>query len=114
MFAIEAAVRADDVRELRCVGELDLAAQKPFVAAVSGMEPDACVLLHLGEVEFIDSTGVLCLLGLRRAVSRLVVCCISPPVGRVLDLTGLRDSFEIQGRRCTSAHSCGGDGGCGA
>ena len=51
------------------------------------------VEVHLGEVAFMDSAGIHCLLALRERVERtgaqFVVRSWSPPVRRVLELTGL-------------------------
>lgn len=57
------------------------------------------VVLHLGDVTFIDSCGVQALLDAHRGAgaspSRVWLGSISPPVRRVLHVTNLIDEFRI-------------------
>ncbi len=78
-------------------GEIDLAAERPLideVDAVVGASPDVIVVLDLGDVAFIDSSGVRALLLLRRAHGdRVILGARSEAVQRVLDIAGLAELF---------------------
>jgi anti-anti-sigma factor len=56
--------------------------------------------LDLGDVTFIDSSGLGALISLRNAASQcganLVVVRLSPPVARFFELAGVRDSFQVE------------------
>jgi anti-sigma B factor antagonist len=57
------------------------------------------VVLDLGEVEFIDSTGLSVLLNGLRRVTRvrgvMVIACANPTVLRLFEITKLDSTFEI-------------------
>lgn len=82
---------------IRVSGEIDLAAAdavRDSVELVSSMNTDRAVVLDLAEVTFLDSTGLRELV--RPAVGREVVLRQpSPPVRKLLDLTGTARVFTI-------------------
>jgi anti-anti-sigma factor len=81
---------------IRLHGELDIASTPRFTAAVAEVDPTCpAVVIDLGEVGFIDSTGVGALVAARRNLeSRLVAVSIVNPSDRarfLFELTGLGD-----------------------
>jgi anti-sigma B factor antagonist len=83
-------------------GEVDMAAGPLLDAAIGTQEHDGPVVLDLGGVEFIDSSGLRSLLGAsRRASARgssVVLRDVSPEVGRLLDITGTAGQFNLDAR----------------
>jgi anti-sigma B factor antagonist len=86
---------------VRTFGELDLASAKALEKEIrSAFASDAeAVLLDLGEVSFIDSTGLAVLLAAatvsRSNGERLRLVRISPTVQRALEVSGLKDAFPL-------------------
>jgi anti-sigma B factor antagonist len=83
-------------------GDLDVAVGVEFVNAVEevlvGDGSIAEVVIELGEVEFIDSSGLRALLQLRQTFGeRVQVGTISPSVQRLLELTGTLEHFRPGG-----------------
>ena len=78
-------------------GELDLATAPGLAAAITQVLADTpeveSLVLDLGDVTFIDSSGVKVVVLARRLVhersGQLVVCNAHPPVHRVLALLGI-------------------------
>jgi anti-anti-sigma factor len=71
---------------VKVTGELDvLTAPLVIEAVIKAMT----VELDLGEVTFVDSSGVHALIQLRNRRSELRIVAISPPVKRVLEVTGI-------------------------
>ena len=62
-----------------------------------GMSP---VYVDLSAVTFMDSSGLGTLVGLQKRANtsdlRLVLCGLSTQVGKILDITHLRDAFTIE------------------
>jgi anti-sigma B factor antagonist len=105
-FEATAAVLDDGVRVIEIRGELDLATapdlEAPLNSAVA--EPGASILLDLSECEFIDSTGIAVIVRAWQQVDsasgngghgRVVLCCRTEQVRRVLEVTGLEKSISI-------------------
>ena len=70
------------------------------------------IVLDLGGVEFIDSTGLSVLLsGLRRVTQlhgRMALVCTNPTVLRLFEITSLHETFDIfAGRAEAFAHVAG-------
>jgi anti-anti-sigma factor len=92
----------DGVTVLRLAGELDLLSvprlRMRFADVVRRSEGD--VVLDMGDVTFIDSTGLAAMLNalrrLTRARRRLVVACADGPVLRMLRLTRLDGTFVVR------------------
>jgi len=93
--------RVDGNVVLRLRGELDLhtVAQLRLSLAEALESGAGAVVVDLGDVTFIDSTGLAALLNalrrLTRAGRRLVLACEDGPVLRVLRLTRLDSTFAI-------------------
>lgn len=84
-------------------GEVDMAAGPVLDQAIGRREHDDPLVLDLGGVEFIDSSGLRTLLGAaRRATARgssVVLRHVGPEVGRLLDITGTAGQFTLEDRR---------------
>lgn len=83
-------------------GDLDVAVGVEFVAAINKVLADdhslAEVVIELGEVDFIDSSGLRALLQLRHNYgNRVQVGAISAAVQRLLELTGTLEHFRVGG-----------------
>lgn len=84
-------------------GEIDLAVAPALQAAgtelINSLAPGR-LDIDLGEVTFIDSSGLGALIALRNAARRcgagLVLVRLSPAVERFFDLAGVRGSFEVE------------------
>jgi anti-anti-sigma factor len=81
-------------------GVLDMAAELPFVAAVTevlaeGNGARPCVVIDLTNIEFIDSSGVRALMALRLSHGeRVELGAMSPRARRVLAIAGLADEQD--------------------
>jgi anti-sigma B factor antagonist len=84
---------------LHIAGEVDLASGQVFRAGLSAAIEDSAgaVVLDLGQVTFIDSSGIEQLVRAREeARGRLRVCALHPSVRRVLEMTALLDWFPCR------------------
>jgi anti-anti-sigma factor len=84
------------VLHAQLVGELDLAGREPMdelMAWVGRQGADSPLVIDLSQTSFIDSSGVRMLLETTTTSRRVALLSPSPPVGRVLEITGLRDRF---------------------
>jgi anti-sigma B factor antagonist len=92
----------NDRCSLQVAGQIDLAcAGKLAALGRVGIESDARLLsIDLGEVSFLDSTGIGALVQIRNAArarnKQLVLTRPSRQVSRVLEMTGLESVFAIQ------------------
>jgi anti-anti-sigma factor len=94
--------REGDIHAIELTGELDLANAPDLERELRRVEStDADVILvDLGGVSFIDSTGMKLLVTAAarcRERNRLVLQCVSPNVLRVLRLAGLVDLLPLAG-----------------
>ena len=86
---------------VRAAGEVDIANAKVLEKAIrSAFHTDAeAVLLDLGEVSFLDSTGLCVLLAATKLSSangnRLRLVRLSPAVTRVIEGAGLEGAFPL-------------------
>jgi anti-sigma B factor antagonist len=92
---------ADGTSRVIVTGEVDLAVEEPFVAEVDSVaaarDGGSSVVLDLGGVTFLDSSGVRALIRLRqRHGERLRLGELSAPVRRVLEITGLLQPFGAE------------------
>jgi anti-sigma B factor antagonist len=99
--ALELSIHPDRERVVVVVaGEIDLATVDELDAAVRELLAGGWsnVVLDLRPVEFLDSTGLGWLVAIERDARahhwRLALVDGSPPVARLLDLTGLRGHFR--------------------
>jgi anti-anti-sigma factor len=86
---------------VRPAGELDLAAVEEFIDVVRGsLSRCSAVEIDLGDITFIDSSGLGALVRLRKEAeaneSSLYLTKINPATDRLLRITGLIDFFDIR------------------
>ena len=83
-------------------GEIDMAGGPVLEAAILQCESEQPLVIDLGRVSFIDSSGLRSLLeASRRARGRGTVVelrHIGPEVARLLEITGTTDQFEVTHR----------------
>lgn len=94
-------VRGDGLCVIRTVGELDIAAADVFIDVVrASLSRCAIVELDLGDVTFIDSTGLGALVRLRKEAeakdASLYLTQVSAATDRLLRLTGLSEVFDVR------------------
>jgi anti-sigma B factor antagonist len=91
----------DQTHVLALRGELDVATvprlAEPLREALAAGK--TAVVIDLGELTFLDSTGLMVLLnGLRRVVRQggnLAIVCTNPTVLRLFDITGTANTFTV-------------------
>ena len=93
--------RSDDVCVLSVEGELDLAVVSEFrERALACLEGAQALELDLHGVSFIDSSGLAVLVRLRKEAAlsgkSLALVDVSRATRRLLEITGLQDSFDIR------------------
>ncbi len=99
---LDVAVTTDDGRSrVSVAGELDAASAGELEAALSAVADGGTVELDLGGVSFIDSSGLRALLVAQQAADdaggSLVLAVTTPAVDRLLELTGLSETFRRAG-----------------
>ena len=90
-----------DERIVRLRGELDVATAADFERVLLRLRrPRERVVLDLGELRFMDSTGLRILLQARRVAAeggwQLVLRSVPPSIRRLLELAGLQDAIPIE------------------
>ena len=84
-------------------GDIDVAGGPILEAALLRREGDDVIVIDLGDVYFIDSSGLRSLLGAsRRARDRgatVVLKRVGPEVLRLLEITGTTGNFSIETNR---------------
>ena len=84
-------------------GDIDVAGGPILEAALLRREGEAVIVIDLGDVYFIDSSGLRSLLGAsRRARARgatVVLKRVGPEVLRLLEITGTTSNFSIETNR---------------
>ena len=102
--ALEIEVRPTDEHDIEVVlsGELDLSTAPSLRACVEGLGNGyRQVLIDLGDLHFLDSTGVALLLSFQRSFGpefrQLTVRCPPGPVRRVLQVSGVESRLAIVG-----------------
>jgi anti-anti-sigma factor len=95
-------VRAEDVDggvTLALRGDLDLATADDLRSAVTPADRSRSVRLDLGGVEFLDSSGIGALIGIKRELQEaggvLVVTRVSDRVRRALELIRMDSFFDV-------------------
>ena len=89
------------VPRLRLVGEMDAGTVGTFRSALAevGDTDSGRVILDLGELDFIDSTGLGALVGALRRFrdvgGDVILVGVRPRVAKLLELTGLDRAFTI-------------------
>jgi anti-sigma B factor antagonist len=93
--------RTADTTLIALAGELDLHSSELLAATVDDALSGSprVVVIDAGDLTFADSAGLRALLSAREAAEQRGVSLrlgrISPTLGRLLDMTGLRDVFEV-------------------
>ncbi len=84
--------RVDGTDVLTLHGEIDMSSAPDLELALDGLGPE--VVVDMRDVGFMDSSGIAVLV---RASSdgRRIRIHASRPVSRILDVTGLDDTFEV-------------------
>ncbi|MHB1091083.1 MAG: STAS domain-containing protein [Ilumatobacteraceae bacterium] len=84
-------------------GDIDIAGGPKLDAVLLSRENTGQIVIDLGDVYFIDSSGLRSLLGAsRRAQARnsmVVLRTVGPEVARLLQITGTTDQFTIESNR---------------
>lgn len=84
-------------------GDIDIAGGPKLESVILSRENTEQIVIDLGDVFFIDSSGLRSLLGAsRRAQSRnttVVLRAVGPEVARLLQITGTTDQFTIESSR---------------
>lgn len=107
----------DHTHVLALRGELDVATvprlADPLREAIAAGK--TAVVIDLGELTFLDSTGLMVLLnGLRRVVRQggnLVIVCTNPTVLRLFDITGTAMTFTVVDSRERALSAARGEAG---
>jgi anti-sigma B factor antagonist len=89
----------DGVTVIRAAGEVDMHSADVLAAALrSAGESEAAVILDLIGVPFMDSSGLKVLMVAVNRMGARLVLAMSPgsPVGRLLELSGVEDRFELE------------------
>ncbi|HUP73526.1 MAG TPA: STAS domain-containing protein [Acidimicrobiales bacterium] len=79
---------------VKITGELDVSTTPSMIEAVIKA---MTVELDISEVTFVDSTGLHALIQLRNRRSELRIVAISPPVKRLLEMTGISSGSTFRG-----------------
>jgi anti-sigma B factor antagonist len=90
-------------RRLRVVGEVDVASSPALRARISELIDDGAerIVLDVGEMSFIDSSGLGVLVGALKRLRELdrddlVLSGLQGPPRRVFEITGLTELFSIE------------------
>lgn len=94
-----AVAKANGARVLRLSGEFDLAGVETFERHVRAGGDAKTTILDLGELRFIDSSGLRALIraeaSLREAGERVVVVKSGGRVAELLEMTGVAERLEL-------------------
>lgn len=95
-------LQADGSTVLNVAGEIDLAVAEEFVdVAKTCLDQTSGIGLDLGDVTFIDSSGLGVLVRLRKEADQqsksFALVNLSPAVERLLEVTGLDNVFSSSG-----------------
>ena len=84
-------------------GDVDVAGRPILEAALLKNQSTSQVIIDLGDVFFIDSSGLRCLLGASRRAheqgTNVVLRHVGNEVMRLLQITGTTEQFSIEDRR---------------
>jgi len=103
-FEVSSESRSDRVHVVKVKGELDLNTAAQLESELERtLDKAGSVVVNLSACEFIDSTGVALLVNAWQQLDRnggsgngrLVLCCPSPQVRRLLDITGVESSINV-------------------
>ena len=96
---LEVAPAADGGLVVRLGGELDLASLPDVTPRLDDVlaHPSQPVVLDLGTLEFLDSTGVSVLVRIANHFERVRTASATEPVRRVIEVLGLAPRFGLEG-----------------
>ena len=81
-------------------GDIDIAGGPILDAALNALAPTGSVVIDLGEVSFVDSSGLRSLLtagrNARARDAAVVLRNVQPEVVRLLEITGTAEQFTIE------------------
>ena len=106
----------DHTHVLALRGELDVATVPRLADPLRDViaAGKTAVVIDLGELTFLDSTGLMVLLnGLRRVVRQggnLAIVCTNPTVLRLFDITGTKTTFTVVESRDEAMAAARGEG----
>ena len=85
------------VRVLRVAGEIDILTAPDFEVAIDHdlSQAPAALVIDLSRITFIDSSGLAALFGAQRRATCTVRVVVTPAIGRILDMVGMRDTLEL-------------------
>lgn len=86
--------RGDGVVGMEVVGDVDMAAEDPFISAVVALFEGGTTRLEidLTNVEFMDSAGLRTLMRLRQQFAdAIIVAAVSPAVRRLFSVAGVAE-----------------------
>lgn len=95
--AVNTAADADGTVTVTVSGELDISNADDLrhqLAAITDASPPR-VVFDLGELSFVDSSGIAVLVQVANSASQVEVARASPVVRRILEVTGLADHFRL-------------------
>ena len=97
LASIERTADEDGARAFRVSGELDISSVDAVEAALEGEldSPAARVIFDLGELTFMDSSGIALFLRIAGRVKALELRHVRPTIRRVIEVSGLTDLFHI-------------------
>lgn len=93
-------IRQLSPRTLTVIGTVDAHTVGQLASAVDDQGCADDLTLNLAEVEFIDSSGLRTIIGAHQQLEaeghRLRLASLSPPVTRLLEITGLLDLLYVE------------------
>jgi anti-sigma B factor antagonist len=110
-FELEESRSPEGVDVVSVSGEIHLSTAPRFRQRLDAVieDGDGTLVLDLGAVEFIDSTGLSVLLNALRLVTQrhghMAIVCTNPTVLRLFEITSLDATFEIFADRGTAIAS---------
>lgn len=102
-------IQADGCELLAVEGEIDIATSPRLIAALNEAVTDSelSVVVDLGAVEFMDSTGLALLVRAQRRLSRrgrgFAVVCPDGPVRRIFEITDMVETLRVSPSRAIAA-----------
>lgn len=92
-------INQDGARVLLIAGEIDLTTSTRFATTLTGaLAPDTTLILDMSAVTFMDAQGLRVLLAAQRGVAALgarLAIVPSPPVSRILEITGADQHLDL-------------------
>jgi anti-sigma B factor antagonist len=95
--AVDTATAPDGTVTVTVRGEVDIANVEALRRHLAGVidSPPPRVVFDLGELSFVDSSGIAVLVQVANAAPEVKVGAASPVVRRILEVTGLGEHFGL-------------------